>query len=339
MPAHTGRAPQGTRMIVPEYWAEARLQTRQGRKQVTVRRFGWSDTDIAAAQRHAEERAQAAMDRILAGEPLRRREPKVPYNGAEGVPIREEIVARHGDAVVTRNAYGALCLNAPDALFVDIDFDPPQVRIGRGGWALLLLTVATVAVAVGVRSWPIGIVGVLVALLAAWRLARINGRGDGDVAETEESRAYARIDAFVQAHPDWGFRRYRTPAGLRLLATHRVFSPHDPDVALCFEALRADPLYARMCERQHCFRARVSPKPWRMGMAGHIRPRPGTWPVNEARMPERRAWIAQYEDQARGYAACRFVDAVGNAAFDGGVDAVRRLHDDLCRAESALPLA
>ena len=30
-------------MIVPQFWAEARLQHRAHRKQVTVRRFGWSD--------------------------------------------------------------------------------------------------------------------------------------------------------------------------------------------------------------------------------------------------------------------------------------------------------
>ena len=64
-------------MIVPQFWAEAR--------------------------------ALAALQRLVDGERLPRRKPKIGHNGAEGVPIREEIVDRHGDAVVTRNAYGARC--------------------------------------------------------------------------------------------------------------------------------------------------------------------------------------------------------------------------------------
>jgi len=36
------------------------------------------------------------------------------------VPIREEIVSRHGDTIITRNSYGARCLNTPNALFADI---------------------------------------------------------------------------------------------------------------------------------------------------------------------------------------------------------------------------
>ena len=104
-------------MIVPAYWAEARVQQRAGDRQVTVRRFGWSDAGQDDAQAMADARAAEAMRRIVAGEPLPKREPKMPYNGAAGVPIREEITGRHGSVVVTRNSYGARCLNVPDVLF------------------------------------------------------------------------------------------------------------------------------------------------------------------------------------------------------------------------------
>ena len=109
-------------MIVPEFWAEGRVQHREPGKQVTVRRFGWSDQSISEAQNMADARARESLQRILTGAPAQRREPKVPYNGAEGVPIREEIVSRHGDEVITRNSYGARCLNTPKVLFVDVDF-------------------------------------------------------------------------------------------------------------------------------------------------------------------------------------------------------------------------
>ena len=72
-------------MIVPQYWAESRVQYRKQGRQVTVRRFGWSDNSQDAAQVNADERAQAALQRLLSGEKLPRREPKVPYNGGEGM--------------------------------------------------------------------------------------------------------------------------------------------------------------------------------------------------------------------------------------------------------------
>ena len=100
-------------MIVPRFWAEGRLQVRDAQRQVTVRRFGWSDESEAAAQAHADARTREALERILAGESLPRRDHKVPYNGAEGLPIREEILERHGEAVITRNTYGSRCLNTP----------------------------------------------------------------------------------------------------------------------------------------------------------------------------------------------------------------------------------
>jgi hypothetical protein len=94
-------------MIVPQYCAEGRLQHRDQRRQVTVRRFGWSDVSQADAQANADARVQAALARVVAGETIPKREPKVAYHGAAGVPIREEIVGRHGDTIITRNSYGA----------------------------------------------------------------------------------------------------------------------------------------------------------------------------------------------------------------------------------------
>ncbi len=92
-------------MLVPRYWAEARVQHRDGKRQITVRRFGWSKDSQRDAERHAQERAQAAITEIEQGTNLKRRERKLGYGGTDGLPIREEIVAEYGDVVVTRNSY------------------------------------------------------------------------------------------------------------------------------------------------------------------------------------------------------------------------------------------
>jgi hypothetical protein len=76
---------------------------RSKERRITVRRFGWFDLSQEEAQMVADRRADDALERLLAGDKLLPREPKVSYNGAKGVPIREEIVAEKGSRVVTRN--------------------------------------------------------------------------------------------------------------------------------------------------------------------------------------------------------------------------------------------
>lgn len=277
-------------MIVPKFWAEGRVQQSIGDRQITVRRWGWSDDSQAAAQVHADQRARAGFDRVASGAEFLRREPKVAYNGAEGVPIREEIVAQHGDTVITRNGYGALCLNTPNVLFADIDL-------------------AT------------GAIGFLKRLFGG----------------NPEAAARKKIQQFAQHHPDWHLRLYRTPAGFRLLALHRTFDPAEPAATELFNAIGTDPIFVKMCTRQRCFRARVSPKPWRIGIGRHYRP--GVWPVTPDRQEDRRRWVAQYDTAAKGYAACQFLETLGSSRTTAEADAVRRLHDDLCAATSSKPLA
>jgi hypothetical protein len=76
-----------------------------------------------------------------------------------------------------------------------------------------------------------------------------------------EGSVRTRIARFIAGHPEWHLRLYRTPAGMRVLAMHRTFDPEEPAVADCFHALGVDPIYARMCLNQHCFRARAAPSP------------------------------------------------------------------------------
>jgi hypothetical protein len=154
-----------------------------------------------------------------------------------------------------------------------------------------------------------------------------------------EAVARGRIDRFATENPEWSMRLYRTPAGLRILVTHRPFDPNDPAVREFFEAVGTDPIYVRMCLNQQSFRARVSPKPWRVGVAKHMRPRPGVWPVRPERLPERQEWIAAYEAMAAQYAACEFLDTVGSGVTHAQVATVVKLHDDLSRATSGLPIA
>lgn len=324
-------------MLIPSYWAEARRQARPPGRTVTVRRFGWSDDSEAAAQAHAEARAEDALAALLAGQPLPRRERRTAY-GVEGVPIREQIVERHGEVVLTRNSYGAICLNTPDVLFADVDLIARDESLPV--WVSLPLLLA-VAWAVG-AVWPwwsaLLAASLLVVALNAlgngyrrWRTARRGGL---------EAVALAKVQAWIEAHPNWHLRVYRTPAGLRLLAMHQTFAPADAVLREFFPALPADGLYVSMCRVQQCFRARLTPKPWRIGMRTRIRPRRAAWSSTQASLPERLAWITDYEARSLGHAACRYLQSYGAVdRVHPRAEQVRALHDTWTRAELNLPLA
>lgn len=324
-------------MLVPRHWAEASARGRVGKRRVTVRRFGWSDASPEEAARLATERAEQALRQIASGESLARRERKVPYGGADGLPIREEIVAEHGSSIVTRNAYGALCLNTPDVLFADVDFahelGPKAVQ-----GSIAFVVASSLAVGFAVSWWAalgalVGL-GILVAVAAAPAHAFVLRLAGGP-----EAVAMRRIRAYVASHPEVRLRVHRTPAGLRVVALHATFDARSPEVAALFAALGADPTYVRMCQLQRCFRARVSPKPWRVGIERHLKPRPGVWPVAPSLLPERRRWIETYDAACADHAACRFLETLGNGFENPRAREVSELHDTLAGATRRLPIA
>lgn len=325
-------------MIVPQYWAEARIQERRGNKQLTVRRFGWSEHSQEEAQASAEARVRAAFERIASGEKLPRHEPKVAYNGADGVPIREEVLARHGDIVITRNTYGASCLNTPDVLFADIDLPETSAVSLKLLVHFALLTMAALAGWL-THSWLVFVLIAVAAIVFAGMAAKRLDRKHGQRMAAAGNAARQRVADFVAAHPDWHLRLYQTPAGFRALVMHRTFDADEPAAQEFFQALHSDPVYVRMCRNQKCFRARVSPKPWRIGMARHIRPRPGVWPVRPEHLEHRREWVAEYEIRARSHASCRLIATLGTPTVAPKAFAVQTLHDELSRAASSLPLA
>jgi hypothetical protein len=325
-------------MIVPDHWAEARRQHKTSSRQVTVRRYGWSMSSQADAQLMAEARADDALQRIVAGARLDRREPKVAYNGAAGVPIREEVLDRHGEQVITRNAYGARCLNSPNALFADVDFNP-----GRGAKPALLafaaLAVVSVSVGMAMRSWGTTFLLLFVSLISAVPVAGLVARLVVIAGGGSDHLARKRIASFLSTHPAWNLRLYRTPAGYRMLATHRPFEANDDEVRQFFARVSADPVYVRMCTNQNCFRARLTAKPWRIGISAHMRPRPGVWPVRPEAIAMRSRWIDTYEAKAAGFAACRYIESLGSGVVDESITAVIELHDRESRALVDAPLA
>jgi hypothetical protein len=318
-------------MIVPNYWAEASKQHKSSGKQITVRRYGWSDVSESEALSNAEARVDEALQRILTGEKLNKREPKVAYNGADGVPIREEVLARYSEQVITRNAYGAHCLNSPNALFADIDFLSKRTVKSS---LLAFSTLAFTSVICGylLQNWGATFGLLLVSLIFSAPFANFMTRFSVAVQGGAERIAERRLINFIARNPSWNVRIYRTPAGYRLLATHQPFETSSDEVNKFFTAVSADPIYVRMCSNQRCFRARLTAKPWRIGISTHMRPRPGVWPVRPEHIAIRNEWIAKYEAAAISFAACKYIESLGSGIVHDAIKPVVELHDLESRA-------
>ena len=197
---------------------------------------------------------------------------------------------------ITRNSYGAKCLNSPDVLFADIDFDySVSVKIKLLVGLLLLISVIWYGTMLpgGCPSNKASVLGMaLVVILISSSLVnlinKVRIKKSGGIVILYRRRIYR----FISKHPQWNLRLYRTPAGLRLIATHQLFDALDEQVFNFFQAIGTDPLYVRMCINQRCFRARLTAKPWRIDISNHMKPRPGVWPVKPKRLAERTAWLA-----------------------------------------------
>ncbi|HEX6371029.1 MAG TPA: hypothetical protein VF006_19080 [Longimicrobium sp.] len=329
-------------MLIPRFWSRAEsTATTPAGKFVRFHVWRGSRSSSAEAQTLAQEAVARIADRIRAGAGF-------PERYAYGDrPLREEVVrelpATGGveapDAAITRNSYGALVLNAARAFFIDVDVDRADEPVSSASSSSSASAVDPMAAArelVDALPLPGGVKSILGGLFGS-RPARPAAPPPPPPAPADPaSAALDRLRRWVASHPEWRVRVYRTSAGLRYLVTHDVFSPTDAATQAAMNALGADPQYVRLCQVQKTFRARLTPKPWRIGVENPPVGFPFEGPGEEAQM---RQWEARYDAASRGRATCHFVEEMGTGAEHPDVAPLRALHDEHTRATSGLPLA
>jgi hypothetical protein len=130
-----------------------------------------------------------------------------------------------------------------------------------------------------------------------------------------------------------GTRIYRTAGGLRGLVTSATFDPKAPATMALLKEVGCDPLYIRLCQAQASFRARLTPKPWRLEM----RPPSVRWPFEDEDVEARFAeWLRGYDQKSRGHAVCTLVEHAGPQTIDAAVAPVVALHDARCLGTGTL---
>lgn len=288
-------------MKIPPYWSQARCtggQAARGQGDGVVA-CGWSFTSLEEAKQQAELRAKRIFERVTRGEP------PGAYEYADR-PIKEEII-RHvteGDtlaALITRNRYGALVLNSANVLFADVDFPPP----GASG-------------------------------LVEWFVLAFSARKKAEKRQAMVMQTAQFIADWAQRNPARPFRLYRTPRGMRLLFVDKLYEPTSEEALATLRDLRADPLYIKLTQKQECFRARLTAKPWRCGCPNP--PNAYPWETEETKRVFRK-WEAGYAEKSAKFRACEFIREFGRPADIPAIKAVVAAHDQEAGVHSVLPLA
>lgn len=284
-------------MKIPKFWRrhEGIVQKPDG-GELQLFAWGWSDTSASDADTKARERFQSLEQRVAGGLEL----PKCyPYGSR---PVREQVIrevkGRSGDveALLTRNTYGSIVLNAAHAMFIDVD--APAASSSGGGLAKLF--------------------------------------GFGAAKAKQSDAALDQVRRAISSARMGAIRLYRTAGGFRLLATDRLFTPGSSEAESAMRAVGADPSFVQLCKVQDSFRARLTPKPWRVGQIAA----PDTFPREEQWQQQAfDAWLQNYERASVSKATCQFVEAIGGDRVHPNVAPILSLHDEQTKATSNLPLA
>ena len=128
-----------------------------------------------------------------------------------------------------------------------------------------------------------------------------------------------------------GFRLYATAKGFRVILVGKAMAPNHLLARKLARSLHTDPLYWRLCLKQGCYRARLTPKPHRIKVPTLKVPFPPT-PESIERVA---AWETSIQDRAQAFGVCRFIRSFGH---DRPSPLVKQ-HDERTGAHSARPLA
>jgi len=290
-------------MKLYRYWARSSAPV-EGRHIDEITCLGWSDRSRADAEAEARGRGRDTARRI-------RETGQMPdHYGYFDRPVREEIIEDHWDErgenrlwAITRNAPGVMVLNVRDVMFADIDETGPSLSDALTN-------------AIG-RLFGLG--------------KRASGQGNDFVTRTRTA-----VRRVADEHA-LGARLYRTAVGLRGIVTSTSFDLTEASTRQLLDQFGGDPVYVRLCEVQLCFRAGLTPKPWRIGM----RPPGVTFPFTSAASEfVAREWEVAYNERIASYATGELEDIIGpDVANDNSViGSLVHLHDDFTCPDGA-PLA
>ena len=288
-------------MNIPPFWTrQTYSDTDPKGKTRSFLATGWSFNSLEEARQLALQRAKRIFDMITTGQT-----PET-YLDYIDRPIQEEILETlsHDDetiGIITRNRYGARVLNTDCVLIADVDFPHASPS---GFWQAL-----------------------------HWLISRSKRR---QTQENLENRTLQKVHQWADANPTRHFRLYKTRRGLRIIFTDKRYDPQSDETISILDQLESDPLYKQLTSKQQCFRARLTPKPWRCKCN---RP-PSKYPWDdEAIEAQYRQWQQHYEKAMTHYKTCVFIEHYGPQNQNAQTQTIIDTHDHWTCSQNELPLA
>lgn len=359
-------------MEIPQHWVRVEgFSPHLGERGGLLSVWGWSETSDQDAERVGRERLAETLARIeregrLA--PGHGYYPRTPLRE----PLLEEVAPVEGEdgrlGVVTRNRMGCEVLCTESLLIADVDVEElaaeadARGRRGRrrgsgspvvtgGGGAGLGSLLRRVVFG---RSDPTPMAPGTQDAAGLDEPPGLAHPSGYEAYPSDEGGSGLRVTAtgperpsvveclaaepaweLARAHPGLGVRVYRTAAGLRVIVTGADAAPGSERARDILTALGTDPLYLELCATHASYRARLTPKPFRVGMPAL----PVRWPcADEAEERRWLRWVDEYERAAAAFAVCRLVSASGPVP-SASEQRLVELHDERTGVGLRLPLA
>ncbi|MEH6451638.1 MAG: hypothetical protein V7782_01225 [Psychromonas sp.] len=154
--------------------------------------------------------------------------------------------------------------------------------------------------------------------------------------KTRKDKTYyiKQVEDFQKANPTYTIKVYETFAGLRVVIINHLFDSNSSLVDKIFSSLDSDPLYVMLCKHQSCFRARLSPKPWRVGLKRPTSRFPRSLKHEEIEFEK---WLYNYKSVSTNFASAQLIIEFGKDKQNPDVERVLSIHDKYsCQAGSKL---
>lgn len=324
-------------MRIYDYWVQtgSRVKSPDG-MEYWLSAWGGSNRDVDDAKAQALKSVEATRQKLQENGSLNGH-----YEYGHDRSLKEKVIERFGDsehpyAAITRNRYGALVLNSARVFFADVDREQTVQVPDKAEFNAELARKKK-----STQSGPISSDRTLTDRLFGWlksscreqvrrskqfQVDRYNNERDKLLKLAEEERveqerlAFERFKAFHEKFPALSFRVYETAAGYRVLVTNQTLDTSSDESSNWLDELGSDKLYRTLCEKQQCYRARLTPKPWRL-------------PDFESRVFEPnpqnndKPWLKKYENLSKDFSVCRLVETYGDGAVVDGVADVLEIHD------------
>ncbi len=139
-----------------------------------------------------------------------------------------------------------------------------------------------------------------------------------------KERIVAKFLQRLKRYPELGkdFRIYETTKGIRVIGK-QYLEPTEKNNQRLLQKLNVDWLYTILSQKQNCYRARITPKPYRLRI-----------PTIKIRSPlvcqtnAYQQWTKLYQNASERYSVVKLVQIVGN---DFSHEPIIQLHDQHCR--------